>query len=121
MVRFVTAVLALAAVSTAAVAADAKHGEEVFGRCAMCHNADKGGGNGLGPNLNGVVGRKAGSLPGFYYSPVLKAANITWTDDKLRAWLANPQKLVPGNRMAFAGLRKPQEIDDVIAYLKTKK
>lgn len=119
MLRLV--ILVLAAVASAAYAGDAKRGEEVFGRCAQCHSADRGGGNGLGPNLAGVVGRKAASLPGFYYSPVLKAANITWTDAKLRQWLANPQKLVPGTRMTFAGLRQAQEIDDVIAYLKTKK
>jgi cytochrome c len=122
MLRITAGLFALVAITTSAVAAgDAKRGEAVFGRCAQCHNAEKGGGNGLGPNLAGVVGRKAGALQGFYYSPVLKAANITWTDAKLRAWIANPQKLVPGNRMAFAGLRQPQEIDDVIAYLKTKR
>jgi cytochrome c len=113
--------LGFVCVATAALAGgDAKRGEAVFGRCAMCHNADKGGGNGLGPNLFGVAGHKAAAVADFYYSPALKNAHLTWTDDKLHAWLANPQKLVPGTRMVFAGIKSPQEIDDVIAYLHQK-
>jgi cytochrome c len=102
-------------------AGNAAKGETVFMRCALCHNANKGGGNGLGPNLFGVVGRKAASLPGFYYSPALKKSGITWTDNKLAAWLAHPQKLVPGTRMAFAGLSNQKDIEDVIAFLKSRK
>lgn len=100
---------------------DAAHGAEVFQRCAMCHNADKGGGNGVGPNLFGVVGRKAASLPDFYYSAALKASHITWSEDKLKAWVAGTAKLVPGTRMAFAGLRDPKDVADLIAYLKTRR
>jgi cytochrome c len=105
----------------AAAAGDAKRGEAVFGRCAQCHSAEKDGGNGLGPNLFGVTGRKAASLPNFYYSPALKNAHITWSDDKLRQWVANPQKLIPGTRMVFAGLKTPQEADDLLAYLHKKR
>lgn len=109
-------------VSNAAdAAADAKRGEAVFGRCAQCHSTEKDGGNGLGPNLYGVAGRKAAALPDFYYSPALKNARITWSDDKLRAWVTNPQKLVPGTRMIFAGMKNPQEIDDLLAYLHRKR
>ncbi len=93
-------------VGSAVAAGDAKHGADVFSRCAQCHSADKGGGNGLGPNLFGIAGRKAAAVPGFYYSPALKGAKITWTDDKLHAWLVNPQKMVPGTRMVFTGLTK---------------
>jgi cytochrome c len=100
---------------------DAAKGAEVFQRCAMCHNADEGGGNGLGPNLFGVVGRKAASLPDFPYSPALKASRIVWTDDKLTAWVRGPSKLVPGTRMAFGGLTDPGQIDDLIAYLHSRK
>lgn len=103
-------------------AGNAAKGETLFMRCAMCHNANKGGGNGLGPNLWGVTGRKAASLPDFPYSPALKNSGITWTDDKLAAWLSNPQKLVPGTRMAFAGFGdNRQDAEDVIAYLHTRK
>ena len=116
------AIVAIICLASSAVAAgNAKQGETVFGRCAMCHTADKDGGNGLGPNLFGVVGRKAASLSGFSYSPALKGTNIVWTDDKLKAWLTAPQKMVPGTRMVFTGLKNAQEIDDVIAYLHTKK
>ncbi|GAA0582107.1 c-type cytochrome [Rhizomicrobium electricum] len=123
MLRYGFAALAalIGITHNAAAAGNAKHGEQVFGRCAQCHNAKKGGGNGLGPNLSGVAGRKAASLPNFYYSPALKNSGIVWTDAKLKLWLANPQKLVPGTRMAFAGLKQPQDVDDVIAYLHSKK
>ena len=102
-------------------AGDAAKGETLFMRCAMCHNANKGGGNDLGPNLWGVAGRKAGSLPDFGYSPALKNSGITWTDEKLVAWLTGPQKLVPGTRMAFAGFSNQKDAEDVIAYLHTRK
>ncbi len=114
--------LAVALLSAAAHAAgNAKHGEEIFNRCALCHNAVKGGGNGVGPNLFGVVGRKAASLPNFYYSPALKNAKIIWTGDKLKKWVMGPQKMVPGTRMTFAGLTNPKDAEDVVAYLKTRK
>ncbi len=123
MVRTLTVVLAIAltaAVAQADPSGNAAHGATVFQRCAMCHNANQGGGNGLGPNLFGVVGRKAASLPGFYYSPALKNSNIVWTEDKLRQWVQGPAKMVPGTRMVFAGVR-PQEADDLVAYLKSRK
>lgn len=111
-----------ASMSSAALAAgDAAKGEAVFNRCAMCHTATKGGGNGLGPNLFGVAGRKAASLPGFPYSPALRNSKIVWTDDMLRKWVQNPAKVVPGTRMVFAGLTRPQDVEDLVAYLKTRK
>lgn len=111
-----------AGLSSAALAAgDAAKGEAVFNRCAMCHNAIKGGGNGLGPNLFGMVGRKAASLTGFPYSPALKNSKIVWTDDMLRKWVRGPAKMVPGTRMVFAGLTRPQDVEDLVAYLKTRK
>jgi len=100
---------------------NAAKGAAVFQRCALCHNADKGGGNGLGPNLFGVAGRKAASLPNFPYSPALKSSRIVWTNNKLRAWVSGPARVVPGTRMTFAGLSDPKQADDVIAYLNTKK
>lgn len=104
-----------------AMAGDASKGAVVFQRCATCHNADKGGGNGLGPNLFGVVGRKAAALPDFPYSPALKSSRIVWTDNTLKAWVAGPSRLVPGTRMAFGGLTDPKQIDDLIAYLHMRK
>lgn len=108
-------------VAAAHAGGDAKKGKDAFGACRVCHTVVKGGPNGLGPNLFGVAGRKAASLPGFYYSMALKRSNITWTNDKLRAWVMAPSKLVPGNRMAFAGISEPGKADDVVAYLASLK
>ena len=113
---------ALTLLATApALAADPANGRIVFARCAICHTVDKGGPNGLGPNLFGVVGRKAASLSNFMYSGALKGAGITWTPDKLKAWVAGPQRVVPGTKMAFGGISNPHQVDDVVAYLQTLK
>ncbi len=114
------AVLSLVA-DAAHAAGDPVAGKGVFARCAACHIAEKNGGNGLGPNLFGVVGRKAASLPNFSYSGALKTSGITWTPDKLKIWVSGPQKLVPGTKMAFGGLSSGHQIDDVVAYLQTLK
>ena len=122
MVRFVAlgfSVLLLSGV--AAQAGDATKGKSVFTRCAICHVATKDGGNGLGPNLFGVVGRKAGTAPGFNYSPAMKSSGITWTPDKLSAYITHPGAVVPANRMAFAGIGNPEQVADVVAYLSTLK
>jgi cytochrome c len=114
-------VFSLLFIVSPATAGDAKKGQTAFGICQTCHTVTKGGGNGIGPNLFGVAGRKAASLPGFYYSPALKASNIVWTNDKLTAWVTNPAKLVPGTRMVFAGIHDPARAADVVAYLDTLK
>jgi cytochrome c2 len=120
-----TLVLTAAAVAlfatSATAAPDAKNGQVVFGRCAICHTIQKGGSNGLGPNLFGVAGRKAGSLASFSYSGALKSSGITWTNDKLKQWVMGPYKLVPGTKMAFGGISNASQADDVVAYLNTLK
>ena len=115
--------LALLAGSTAMAnaAGDAKAGASVFSRCAVCHTNDKGGGDGLGPNLFGIAGRKAASRPGFAYSPALKKADLTWTDVNLTKWVAGPARVVPGTKMAFAGITSKKQQADVVAYLMTRK
>ena len=115
------ALAALLSASGAQAGGDAAKGKIVFQRCAICHRAEKDGGNGLGPNLFGVAGRKAGAVANFSYSVALKNSGLTWTQDKLIAWVAHPSGLVPGNRMAFAGLPDPQDRADVVAYLATLK
>ena len=120
----VLAGLAAAVVMTASpsfAAGNAVNGKVVFGRCAICHTVNKGGSNGLGPNLFGVVGRKAATLAGYSYSGPLKGSGITWTTDKLKAWVSGPQRMVPGTKMAFAGISNPSQQDDVVAYLATLK
>jgi cytochrome c len=113
-------VLALA-VSASARAADAKNGATVFNRCIICHSNSKGAPAKIGPNLFGVVGRKAGTAPSFNYSAAMKGSGIVWTDDKLKTYLAHPAQVVPGTKMTFAGISNPRDVDDVVAYLNTLK
>jgi cytochrome c len=107
--------------ASAAQAGDPAKGKVVFQRCAVCHSVEKGGGNGLGPNLFGVVGRKAGTVANFSYSAAMKSSGITWTADKIGAYVTHPSAVVPGNRMAFAGIGNPGMVSDVVAYLATLK
>lgn len=116
-----SAFVAIVTTSTASLAADVNAGKGVFTRCAACHRVDKGGADGLGPNLFGVVGRKVGSRPAFTYSPALKNAGFAWTPQKLDAWIQHPAAVVPGNRMAFAGIPNAKDRTDLIAYLATLK
>ena len=121
MRQLVLIALTFVLVTTAAVAGDANSGKTIFGRCAICHTVQKGGANGLGPNLFGVVGRKAATAPNFVFSAALKSSGITWTPDKLKAWVSGPARVVPGTKMAFAGIANPTQVDDVVAYLATLK
>ena len=116
------AVTAAVILATPALAAgDPVQGKAVFARCAICHNVEKDGGNGVGPNLFGIMGRKAASVDGFNYSGPMKASGIVWNDDKLSQWVAGPAKMVPGTKMAFAGITSKGQIADVVAYLNTLK
>jgi cytochrome c len=119
----VATLLACSVVSNFATAqvGDAVAGKAVFGRCAICHTVGKHAGNGLGPNLFGVVGRKSASMPAFQYSGPLKASGITWTDAKLTQWVTGPAKMVPGTKMAFPGITGKADIRNVVAYLDTLK
>src|SRR5579872_6311057 len=119
--RIALAAIAVLAFTNAVGAADAKKGQQAFAVCQTCHNVAKGGANGIGPNLFGVVGRRAASVSGFYYSPALKASKIVWTNDKLKPWITAPYKLVPGTRMTFAGVSDAAKADDIVAYLDTLK
>jgi cytochrome c len=101
-----------------AVAQDAKAGEAVFQKCSMCHNVGEGARNKVGPVLNGVVGRPAGSFEGFNYSEAMKASGLTWDEATLTTFLKGPRALVPGTKMTFGGLKTDPEVADVIAYLK---
>lgn len=87
-----------------------------FAQCMSCHSVEPGR-NLVGPSLHGVVGRKAASLPGFAYSPALRASGLTWDEGTLDTWLASPAQLVPGTRMVFYGLPDPARRKQVIDYL----
>ena len=122
MLRTAMAAATLVSLAGAAHAAgDAAKGKVLFERCAICHRVEKDGGNGLGPNLFGVVGRKAGTAKDFAYSAAMKNSGITWTPDKLTAYVTHPAQIVPGNRMAFAGINNAGQVSDVVAYLETLK
>jgi len=97
---------------------DAVAGQRVFLQCQACHAVEPGA-NRLGPTLHGVVGRPAGSVSGFGYSPANRNAGITWTPEKLFQYLENPRRVVPGTTMAFAGIGDGQRRADLIAYLAT--
>jgi cytochrome c len=99
-------------------AAGAPSGEAVFRKCAICHRIGAAEGNGIGPNLHGVVGRKAGSLPGFNYSPAMRAMPFAWDEKRLDAFLAGPQRAVPGTKMTFSGLPDAPSRKAVIGFLK---
>lgn len=112
---------AIAAAPAAHAAGDPAKGKATFAQCAACHKVDASGKSTIGPNLYRVIGRPAGSLPGFAYSPAMKAAKRPWTEANLDTYLAAPAKAIPGNRMPFAGLKDPAARANVIAYLKTIK
>ncbi|MCW2239052.1 c-type cytochrome [Azospirillum canadense] len=108
----------IASFPSVASAQDAEAGEKVFNQCKACHTIDAGGPNRVGPNLHGVVGRKSGSHEGFNYSDAMKKAEITWDEASLDKYLTDPKAAIPGNKMAFAGVKNEQARKDLIAYLK---
>lgn len=120
-VYLVAAVLAVTSFSVAQAAGNAASGAAIFNRCVICHDNRKNGVMKIGPNLFGVAGRKAGTYPGYSYSGAMKTAGITWTNAKLDAYLASPPQVVPGNKMAFAGISSSSERADLVAYLDTLK
>lgn len=103
--------------ATVLASADAAAGEKVFGKCKACHKID--GTDGTGPHLNGVVDRSVGSIEGFKYSDAMKGHGGNWDAETLQTYLADPKGAVPGNKMAFAGLKKVEDRANLIAYLQT--
>lgn len=110
------AVLATLSAGSALAAGDAAKGKRVFNKCKACHSLAAGQKR-IGPSLHGVFGREAGTLPGFNYSRAMKESRIVWSPETLSEYLTKPKSFIPGNRMAFAGLRKEQDLADLMAYL----
>jgi cytochrome c len=100
--------------------ADPAKGEQVFKKCAACHNAEPGGPNALGPGLYGVMGNPVAAHPGFAFSSALKEKGGTWDWETMSAWLANPKKFAPGTKMTFAGLGNPEDRANVMAFLNSR-
>jgi cytochrome c len=109
------------AISGRAVAQDAAAGEKDFVVCRACHQVGPTAKNAVGPVLNGVVGRKAGTYPGYNYSAANKNSGLTWDEATLQKYLANPQGVVKGTKMIFPGVKDPTKLNDIIAFLKTYK
>jgi cytochrome c len=116
-------VLALTGFAGSAFAeGDAAAGEKVFNKCKACHAVGDGAKNKVGPELNGIVGRTAGSADGFKYSDAMlakKAEGMVWTEEAIDTYLTKPKDYIPGNKMSFPGLKKEDDRANVIAYLKT--
>jgi len=112
------ACLALAVVSSVHAEGDAAAGARVFAQCSACHAVGAGAQNNIGPPLNGVVGRAAGTYPGFRYSSALRKSGLTWDEGTLAQYLREPNEIVPGTKMVFPGVASDQDVANVIAYLK---
>ena len=106
----------LASPAVALAAGDVKEGLRIFNKCKACHSLVAGQRR-IGPTLHGMFGRAAGTLEGFSFSSAMKNSKVVWTEQTLDAYLADPKKFMPGSRMAFPGLPRKQERDDLIAYL----
>ena len=93
-------------------------GEKVFAPCKACHTTDAGGADRLGPNLHGLFGRKSGTKDGYKFSEAMTKAGIVWDEKQIDTYMANPKTFIPGNRMAFPGVPKPENRVALIAFLK---
>ena len=111
--------MAIVAGSASAQSGDAGRGEQTFNQqCKICHTVEKGGANKIGPNLFGLFGRTAGTAQGFAASDAMTKSAIVWDDKTLGEYLKDPKGRVPNGKMVFMGLKKQDQLDDVIAYLK---
>ena len=112
-------VFVLSFTSLAASGADLANGQRLFAsRCASCHAVGPSARAGFGPQLNGVLGRRAGSTPDYRYSPAMLKSGIVWNEKTLAAFLDSPDELVPGTRMRFWGMSDARKVGDLLAYLR---
>ena len=115
-------ILAFMAFAVPSLAGDIEKGAKVYKKCVSCHQIGEGATHRIGPQLNGILGRGIAALADYRYSKAMKkyaTQNPKWNEATLTAYLGNPRKVVAGTKMSFAGLRRPQDIANVIAYMKT--
>ena len=117
MLKWVVAAGVMVMLPTVASAQDAEAGKKVFTKCAPCHSIGPGAKNKVGPEQNGLIGRKAGSVEGFNYSEAMKNSGITWDETSLDEYITDPKKKVPGNKMVFPGIKDELQRGDLMAYL----
>jgi len=111
--------LGLAVSHGSALAQDAAAGEKIFNtRCKVCHQIGEGAKNAVGPVLNGLMGRKTGSVEGYSYSDANKNSGLAWDEATFREYIKNPRAKIPGTKMVFAGLPKDDDIENMLAFLK---
>ena len=118
MRRLVIGAALTAAMSALAVAQDLENGKAVWNKCRACHQVGENARNLVGPALNGLIGRKAGTVEGFDYSEANKNSGIVWDDATFREYIKNPKAKIPNTKMVFVGLSDPQDIEDLLAFLK---
>ena len=112
------ALAALVCIARPVSAQDAENGAEVFKKCRACHQIGAGAKNAVGPVLNGLFGRKSGTIEGFTYSDANKGSGVTWDEPTFASYITDPRAFMPGNKMAFKGLKDPDDVKDLIAFLK---
>jgi cytochrome c len=118
MRRLIIGAALAAAMSALAVAQDLENGKAVWNKCRACHQVGENARNLVGPVLNGLIGRKAGTVEGFDYSEANKNSGIVWDDATFREYIKNPKAKIPNTKMVFVGLSDPQDIEDLLAFLK---
>lgn len=114
----IAALCALAFIGSAHADGDPEAGAKVFAQCSACHTVGAGAQNSVGPVLNCVVGRTAGTYPGYRYSSAMRRSGLTWDEATLQKYLKAPDQLLPGTKMAFPGIGNDSDLHNVIAYLK---
>ncbi len=102
-----------------ASAQDAAAGEKVFNKCRACHQIGENAKNGVGPQLNGLIGRKSGTIEGYNYSDANKNSGLLWDEATFREYIKDPKAKIPGTKMSYAGLKQESEIDSIVVYLKS--
>jgi cytochrome c len=111
------AVIVSSATASAALAQDAAAGKTSFNKCMACHAIGDGAKNKVGPELNGLDGRKSGTAEGYSYSDANKNSGITWSEAQFKEYIRDPKAKIPGTKMAFAGIKNEQEVNDLWAFL----